>query len=374
MKVLFISNDPTIFDPESPLRTRERMRAYADAIGELHIISRGSETKDETDGPLFLHSIKPLPTVLGRTLFLYTFGKRARKLVKELGIEVVSAQDPFEHGAAARRAVSGTNAKLHIQVHTDFLSPYFAKESRKNKARVRIADSVLPQATGVRVVSERIKKSLVERYGDRIPEPVVIPIAAAVPAPENAPPPKFSFKFSLLAVSRLEKEKCIGDLIRAVATLAKTHYPVGLYVVGAGRDRAALSTLASTLGISERVIFLGEQPNVAALFARAQVFVQASSYEGYGRTYIEAALVGVPMVVTDTGIIGEVFKNGESALVCPVGDVACLTHAIATLIEENAERVRIGGNARRAAEMHLSTMGNVPERIAADLAQLIARV
>jgi len=55
MKVLFISNDKTIFDTKSG--ARERMRSYAAAIGELHIVSLGEETADTQDGKLFLHSL-----------------------------------------------------------------------------------------------------------------------------------------------------------------------------------------------------------------------------------------------------------------------------------------------------------------------------
>ncbi len=56
MKVLFISNDPSVFDPQSA--TRARMRTYATAIGELHILSsapRGSARTDE--GTLHLHPV-----------------------------------------------------------------------------------------------------------------------------------------------------------------------------------------------------------------------------------------------------------------------------------------------------------------------------
>ncbi|HEY4500900.1 MAG TPA: hypothetical protein VJI70_01355, partial [Candidatus Paceibacterota bacterium] len=56
MKILFISNDPTIFVANSAARTR--MRAYAEAIGELHIISSAyRDAREEQDGNLFLHPV-----------------------------------------------------------------------------------------------------------------------------------------------------------------------------------------------------------------------------------------------------------------------------------------------------------------------------
>ncbi|HUY05360.1 MAG TPA: glycosyltransferase, partial [Candidatus Paceibacterota bacterium] len=178
MKVLFVSNDPAIFDATSAARVR--MREYAAAIGELHIVSAAPRSaREEEDGPLRLHPIRAWKVFRIRAL-----SRRAHDLILEHGIEVVSAQDPFEHGLAALRAAAGTPAKLHIQVHTDFLSPWFVRDGNwrsasvrmplLNRWRRRVADGVLPRAAGIRVVSERIKSSLVARYGSTIPEPAVI--------------------------------------------------------------------------------------------------------------------------------------------------------------------------------------------------------
>mgnify|MGYP002145328348 CR=1 FL=1 len=71
-------------------------------------------------------------------------------------VDLLGALDEsFEHGLAALRAVRKTGAKLHIQVHTDFLSPWFVRDGNWRSPRVRmpllnrwrrgIADEVLPQ-------------------------------------------------------------------------------------------------------------------------------------------------------------------------------------------------------------------------------------
>ena len=150
------------------------MCAYAATIGELHILSAtGHGAKEEQDRTLFLH-----PIHAWKLFRVSALARRAHVLILEKGIEVVSAQDPFEHGLAALRAVQGTSAKLHIQVHTDFLSPWFVKSGNwrsphvrmpfLNRIRRRFADRVLPSAHGIRSVSERVKASLVAHYGSRI--------------------------------------------------------------------------------------------------------------------------------------------------------------------------------------------------------------
>jgi len=371
MKVLFVSNDPAIFDAASAARAR--MRAYAALMEELHIVSpAGLGAREEQDGNVFLHPVHTWK--LFRVQALY---KRAHALILSKGIEVVSAQDPFEHGLAALRAVRGTNAKLHVQVHTDFLSPWFVRSGNwrsprvrmpfLNRYRRRIADRVLPKADGIRVVSERVKESLIARYGNRIKEPSVIPVAvdAVVPAPVRLP--EHSFTFALIAVGRLEPEKRIEDILAALKLVA-AHYPMaGLFIVGEGNERGRLERMARSLGLVDKVVFLGNRPDARGLMASAQAFIQASAYEGYSRTLIEAALAKVPIITTDVGIVGEVFKGYEDVLSVPVADPTALSLGIVGFIEDNAVRQELPWHAEETARAHLASVGDIPARIAADL-------
>ena len=373
MKALFVSNDPTIFDAASAARVR--MRAYAVAIGELHIVSSANkDAKEEQDGNLFLH-----PVHSWKIFRVHALAERAHELILAHDIKVVSAQDPFEHGLAALRAVRGTNAKLHIQVHTDFLSQWFIKSGNWRSSRVRmpllnrwrrrVADEVLPKADGIRVVSERVKASLVARYDSRIPEPAVIPVAVDSVVPEPVRLPAHPFTFALISVGRLEPEKRIEDILAALKLVA-LHYPmIGLFIVGDGSERGRLERMARHLGLVDKVIFLGERPDARALMGSAQAFIQASAYEGYGRTLIEAALAKVPIITTDVGIVGEVFKGYEDVLSVPVADSTALSLSIVGIIEDNAVRQGLPMRAEAVALAHLAKIGDIPVRIAADLAR-----
>ena len=374
MKALFVSNDPTIFAAASPARAR--MRAYAEAIGELHIVSSApSAARDEQEGNLFLHTVH-----VSKLFRLHTLARRAHALVLEYGIEIISAQDPFEHGLAALRAARGTEAKLHIQVHTDFLSPWFVKSGNwrsprvrmplLNRSRRKIADRVLPHAAGIRAVSERVKASLLARYASRIPEPSVLPVAVDAAVPEPIPLPPHPFRFALIAVGRLEPEKRIEDILAALK-LVVAHYPMaGLFIVGEGSERGRLERMTYSLGLRDNVIFLGNRPDARGLMRSAQAFIQASAYEGYGRTLIEAALAKIPIVTTDVGIVGEVFKGYEDVLAAPVADPTALSLNIVGIIEDTSVRAELPIHAETAARAHLASIGDLPSRIAADLARL----
>lgn len=382
MKALFLGSDPTLFLPESA--AFKRMLTYAENIGELHIVSGAAKTQHSEvssgTGKLVLHGIRAPKIFLPGLL-----SKKTHKLILKEGIEIVSAQDPFEHGEAALKAVKGTDAKLHLQVHTDFLSPWYLRGEIfrgpkvpvpvLNKIRRKIADKILPHADGIRVVSERVKASLIEKYGDRIPEPTVIPIVVSLAAPQQIALPAHQFTFALIAAGRLEPEKRIEDILYAIARIVAEYPSLGLFIVGSGRERSKLERMADGLGIRDRVIFLGERgADAPGLMASAQAFIQASAYEGYGRTLIEAALAKVPIITTDVGIVGEVFKGYEDVLAAPVGDPAALATHIAGLIEDAQARKSLVFEAEKAAREHLAKYPDLAALITADLASVTKRV
>lgn len=378
MKVLFVSNDPSIFDLNGP--TYARMKEYATVCGELHIVSRAPSSASATqDGPLHLH-----PAHGGKLRSWLALSSIAHQLIVRHGIEVVSAQDPFEYGLAALKAIKGTNAKLHVQVHTDFLSPWFVRSGNIRAAKVHVpllnsirrmlADRVLPHASGIRVVSRRIADSLGARYGNRVPSASIIPIAVSSILPPAAPLPAHRFGFALMTIGRLEPEKRIEDILHALARLGHEHQTAGLFIVGEGSERPRLEKIVRALGLTDRVVFTGWRTDSLALMQSAQAYIQASAYEGYGRTLIEAALAKLPIITTDVGIVGEVFRGYEEVLSAPPGDPAALATHIRGLVADHQARKLLGDAAERAAKAHLSTTGNLAEAIRDDLARTLDRV
>lgn len=381
MKALFIGSDPSLFTPDSPVR--QRMQSYAAKIGTLYVLSRAPAEAAHAyqdgvqEGGMILVGVGG-----GKLTSLFLLLRTARRLVREEGIEIVSAQDPFEHGWIASKAVRGTNAKLHIQIHTDFCSPWFLRSGGMravktrvpllNRIRLRIADRVLPRADGIRAVSCRIRDSLAARYAMRLPPVSVIPIAVPAPLPEPVRLPEHSFSFALITVSRLTYEKRIEDVIDAIARIHRQYPSVGLFVVGDGPSRAGLEARVRALGLTNHVVFLGWRTDARALMQSAQAYIQASAYEGYGLTLIEAALARIPIITTDVGIVGEVFTGYEDALVAPPADPAALAVHITSLVEDVPARQLLTMRAELKARAHLAGLVDQPARIAADLARTLA--
>lgn len=373
MNVLFISNDPALFIEGSEVRAR--MRSYAQAIGELSIISRAPSNQEIHEGPLHLYGVRT-----GKLFSPLTLASRAHKLIRQLNVEVVSAQDPFEHGWAALRAVRGTSARLHIQVHTDFLSPWFRSSlgvssfSMRflNRVRVHIADHVIPRARGVRAVSKRIQTSLMKRYGSSLSEVRVVPIAISGEVQAAVALPPASFTFQLLAVGRLEPEKRLEDILNALHRIHPQYPSVGLYIVGSGREESRLKNMVRALGLTKHVVFLGTRMDAQGLMRSAHGFIQASAYEGYGRTLVEAALARVPIITTDVGVVGEIFEGYKDVLSVPPGDPAAIAVQIVGLIEDPAARHSLMINAEIAARTHLVSSEETVQAVCEDLRRTLA--
>ena len=138
------------------------------------------------------------------------------------------------------------------------------------------------------------------------------------------------------ALNRLYKGQDI--LLQSISQLVAAGKNVQLTIVGDGQYRAQLGALARSLGIEDRVQFLGALPFGKPVFDqmdRADLYVLPSRQEGIARTVIEAMSRGLPCVSSDIGGMAEVVP--EDCLVVP-GEVASLTSRLLGLIE-NPERL-----------------------------------
>jgi glycosyltransferase involved in cell wall biosynthesis len=101
----------------------------------------------------------------------------------------------------------------------------------------------------------------------------------------------------VLGVGRLVDQKNFSRLLRAFAA-ANPHNAV-LRIAGDGEQRAELERLAQSLGISERVEFLGFVSDIPALMETADLFVLSSDYEGLPAVVVEALGCDCPVISTD---------------------------------------------------------------------------
>ncbi|HXZ81849.1 MAG TPA: glycosyltransferase [Terriglobales bacterium] len=149
----------------------------------------------------------------------------------------------------------------------------------------------------------------------------------------------------VLAIGRLVYYKGFEFLIRAMANV-EGH----LLIVGTGPLRAPLEHTVQTLGIADRITFLGEVQDVVPLYHAADLFVLPSiaRSEAFGIAQLEAMACGKPVINTqlDSGV-PYVSLNGITGITVPPSDSQALACAINTLLDNEALRLRFGEAARR---------------------------
>jgi len=153
-------------------------------------------------------------------------------------------------------------------------------------------------------------------------------------------------------VGRLVWEKGYREVFAAAAELRRRAPQVKVVVIGpsdeAKDDAVAPSDIAEATREGD-ITFLGMRDDVDELYAAMDIYVLASHREGWPRSAMEAAAMGVPVVVTDIRGCRQVVVDGVTGLSVPVRDAAALADAVARLAADEPARQRMGEAARAKA-------------------------
>lgn len=346
-----LSTARNILNPES--RDRARMRAYANQATKLHIVvlslrNISVHMKAINEGNLRIYA------TFSRNKFLIPLGAFfiGWRIVKEERDEplVISAQDPFWTGWIAWLLARRRGTKLHIQVHGDYLSPNWGVGAPLKRLALRMALFLLRRAPTVRVVSERIKRSLVGA-GVSPHKITVLPIrpeleqflARARTAVEGLP-------YTLLFVGRFAPEKNIERILEAFAELYERRRDIRLRLVGAGALRGAFVAFIKQHKLEAVVSVEDWVEDVPSVMAEADALLLASKHEAYGLVLIEAMAVGLPLITTDVGCVGEIVKDGVHGIVVKEEGAHAFAVAIETLLSDPEKMHCYGSEGRKTAE------------------------
>jgi glycosyltransferase involved in cell wall biosynthesis len=160
-----------------------------------------------------------------------------------------------------------------------------------------------------------------------------------------------SATLNLLCVATLTYRKGHDLLIDALAGLRDRHWHL-ICVGSLDRDPATVSNLRdqlADLGLAHRVTLTGEleSPALAGLYHRADVFVLATRFEGYGMALAEALARGLPVLSTHAGAVTETVPN-IAGLLIPPDDPESLARALVELMDSTELRERLAQGARIA--------------------------
>lgn len=339
-----------------------RVIGYGELFRELHIVLLTRESSapasEHVASNVWLNRTRSRGR-LGYVIDAIRIGSRIARELRDHADRgkhiLVTAQDPFETGFAAYIIARRVRAPLRLEVHTDIGSKHFVRHSIANGIRLLIARYLFARAAVVRVVNERVRRVLIDRY--RVTAPVfTLPIfIERFLGPSAGESDGLRHFGQVLMAGRLEREKDVSLALKVIARVHAKHPSVRLVVVGDGSLKTRLAREAKALGIGSKVVFRGWQQDLSEVYAATDVYFSTSRFEGYGLATVEAALHGCAVVTADVGIAGDLFKDDVSACICPVGHVSCFVKKLTRLQSDRAFRDRVASAGREAVASAVMT-------------------
>ncbi len=334
MRILNLGLDSSILNENSTLA--KRAVEYGNLVEKYIVIVPAKEDKilSLTDN-IQVYGVKST----NKLFSLFKIYRLSRRLIKEKKINVISAQDQYYLGFVFFKLARKFKLGLEIQVHG------FEKYGGIRKF---IAKYVLPRADSVRVVSQRLKRCLMEEFKVKEEKIMVVPIFVERLTPEAGCLTSNDNKFIFLTIGRLVPVKNIGMQIEAMAEVIKKYPNTELWIVGDGLERKNLEFRIKNLELGGKVKMFGWQNNLDKFYEQADVFLLTSHSEGWPLVILETANYSLPIIMTDVGPAGELIINNESGIVIPVNDVIKLKEVMINLIKNHELRKKIGEGAGRA--------------------------
>ncbi len=157
----------------------------------------------------------------------------------------------------------------------------------------------------------------------------------------------------LLFVGRLDKEKNLGLVIKASATLLKKNF-FHLVIAGNGAEKENLERLVRELGISKCVTFTGFIPDadLPNLYPIADCFVMAGTAELQSMVTMEAMATGLSVIAVDAVALPELVHDGENGFLFQDGNVEEVASILEKVMGDKSLRQRMGRSSLEIIKKH----------------------
>jgi glycosyltransferase involved in cell wall biosynthesis len=274
--------------------------------------------------------------------------KKGKELTELHGHDVITVHDypPFYNGIGARMLLRKRKIPSVLEVHHVVGWPVAASISEwiGRWMSKMFLPSHCKHFDAVRIVSRPVG-DLLRSWGiasDRLKSVPSFYLDSSVFKPD----PAAQKKYDLVCCARLVANKGFGKLLRALNKLPE----ITLLLIGDGPLRSSLESRALSLGIANRVTFLGWLPtehDIALGIRSARLFVMPSKSEGGPRVAIEALACGIPVLSTRVGMMPDVIEDGVNGAFT-TGTEEDLQEKIRSLLSDTTSLDAMG---KKAAEI-----------------------
>ncbi len=167
-------------------------------------------------------------------------------------------------------------------------------------------------------------------------------------------------------ISNLRPVKRIQDVVKVFHKIQQT-IPSKLIMVGEGPEKAPAEELCQSLGIEDKVVFVGNSSEIDKILCFSDLFLLPSEKESFGLAALEAMVNGVPVISTNTGGLSEVNEHGVSGFLSNVGDIDDMAKNAIDILSNDATLNSFKLQAKEVA-MKFDTQAIVPlyERVYED--------
>lgn len=264
-----------------------------------------------------------------------------RYLRNEQPSALLSDKDRVNRVAILSRALARAPTRLAVRLGTT-VSVNLANRRLSERLLQRLSIRYLYRlADRILVPSQGVADDLTSAFGvaatqvQVVPSPIVsAQLAARAAASIEHPWLNGHGPPVILGVGELGARKDFATLIRAFA-MVQARRPCRLIILGRGRQRLALASLAASLGVGDSVDLTGFVANPYPFMQRAALFVLSSRWEGLGIVLVEALACGTPAISTDCPsgpreILGPCCPD----LLVPVGDPLALAQRIEQVLSQ----------------------------------------
>lgn len=217
------------------------------------------------------------------------------------------------------------------ETHNRLLNAMDGQSGRLSNVRAIICVSdTVAQSLAKKPVAYRAKSMTIH---NALPRRVSDMLAALVPFGTRQ-----ARQRTVIAAGRLSAEKNYPMLIDATPAMRD----VRVEILGSGPDEADLQALIAQRDVADHVHLLGYYDRAAALaqMAKADIFVQVSLFEGHSLALLEAATLGLPLIVSNVPaqIEGITAQDGSACgIVVDLGDTRALADTVTTLLDNPSD-------------------------------------
>ena len=149
-------------------------------------------------------------------------------------------------------------------------------------------------------------------------------------------------------VSNFRPVERVEDVLEVFLRVSR-RMPARLVMIGDGPERSRAEAFCRDHRISDRVLFLGNVPDLEGVLGSLDLFLLPSETESFGMAALEALASEVPVIASAAGGLLEVVDDGVNGYLLPVGDVEAMAERALELLGDDEKRRSFGRAGREAA-------------------------